>query len=272
MLIKLLKYDLKAMLKFWWITALTSTVATIIACGCSYILNSEKYNPPWSANTLLGLTLFFAVVVMIAFPLISSILIYVRFYQNFFTDQGYLTFTLPAKRSQLLNSKLLSAFITSSVTGTLVAFEFSFLFTMPYTTYTISELLSISLPEFDAHSFLLLMILALELVILSVVSTLSSILFTFCCITFASIITKRAKLLTAIGIYYGTSTVVAGILESSYLFGGIALIEKIFTLPDHMFLPAIYIVLLCIILFLTIICLLLYTLEYFMLDRKLNLN
>lgn len=268
MLKKLLKYDLKSMLNFWWITALSSIVATAIGSGCSLILNSDKYDLPNYVNFFLGLTCFLAVVVIIAFPLISNILIYLRFYQNFFTDEGYLTFTLPAKRSQLLNSKLISAFIASSVTYILLFFEFIIFYLVSYLNFPIKEAIKELLSVIGSYSIILL----IEIIALTAVLTLITILFTFGCITFASVITKKAKLITAIGIYYGTSIVLSGFLEFLYVFGGIALIEKIFTLKDQMIVPVIVIVLLCIVLFLSIICLLLYVLEHYLLDRKLNLN
>ncbi|MBR3968330.1 MAG: hypothetical protein IKJ93_01945 [Clostridia bacterium] len=268
MLKKLLKYDLKSMMKYWWIAALASFVATLIGGGCNLIINSPQYDLPVYIAIFLRFSVFLAIIAMVALPLISHILIYVRFYKNFFTDEGYLTFTLPVKRSQLLNSKLISATIASAV-STLALLVEVLIFTaistinLPYEEITIDKTYKFDI--FDVGFIL-------EIFVFFILVTIVSVLFTFCCITVASVIAKKAKLITAIGIYYGTSTIMSGVLEFAYLFGGIALIEKLISLQKTMVKPTIFIVVLCIIVFLAIVSLLLYLLEYFMLDRKLNLS
>ena len=42
---------------------------------------------------------------------VTLIFVFIRYYKNFFTDEGYLTFTLPVKRSTLLNAKTVNAMI-----------------------------------------------------------------------------------------------------------------------------------------------------------------
>ena len=118
MLKKLLKYDFKSVFKYWWIAALSSFVLAFAGGGSISILNSERELPlivqPF---TIIGLVL--VIISFVVFAILSIILVYTRFYKNFFTDEGYLTFTLPVKRTQLLNSKLLMSvgtiFITSAV-------------------------------------------------------------------------------------------------------------------------------------------------------------
>ena len=54
-----------------------------------------------------GSSIFVYVVAIIACFGFSSVFSIVRFYKNLFTDEGYLTFTLPVKISQILNSKII---------------------------------------------------------------------------------------------------------------------------------------------------------------------
>ena len=54
---------------------------------------------------ILGMGLYF---LFLAIIIAVSILVIYRFYVSFFTDEGYLTFTLPVGRHQLLNAKLIS--------------------------------------------------------------------------------------------------------------------------------------------------------------------
>ena len=44
------------------------------------------------------------VMAIIASAVVTELLVFVRFYKNFFTDEGYLTFTLPVSRKDLLLS------------------------------------------------------------------------------------------------------------------------------------------------------------------------
>ena len=272
MLRKLLKYDLKSMFKYWWILALTSVAATAVGCVCNYLLYSKVNDFPPYVIMFLGFSVVASLFIMAIFPLASEIFIHFRFYKNFFTDEGYLTFTQPVKRSQLLNSKLISALITLVSTSFIVSIEFfAFFFSWAITLPTEDDVTTV--PVEDPYVFEIFDLgFVLEAFALTILMSLISILFIFCCITFAAVITKKAKLITAIGIYYGTTTVLSGVLEIAYIFGGISLIDHILTLQSNMIKPTIFIMLLCIILFLTIVCLVLYVLEYFMLDRKLNLS
>ena len=107
MLKKLLKYDLKSVFKYWWIAAIASLGLSAAGGFCISVMMAEKDVPALIA-VLIVLTLLFSIIGIVAFSILSYILLYVRFYKNFFTDEGYLTFTLPVKRSQLLNSKLIT--------------------------------------------------------------------------------------------------------------------------------------------------------------------
>lgn len=103
-------------------------------------------------------------------------------------------------------------------------------------------------------------------------SSIFSTLFLFACITFAAVITKKAKVITAIGIYYAASGVMTGFLQILYMFGFTSIIDWIAELPQNTVKFFITALLLGITLALALVCLMLYTLEYFMLDRKLNLS
>ena len=105
-----------------------------------------------------------------------------------------------------------------------------------------------------------------------VLSNIFSTLFMFACITFASVITKKAKVITAIGIYYVANGFISGFVQILYIFGIGTVGEWISTLQDNVVPPFITLIAAGIVVFAALICLLLYTLEYFMLDRKLNLS
>ena len=109
MLKKCLKYDLKAGLFLWLILSLTMLTLSAPAGLSIKYLNSDISG---IINVGAGLCTFVYYVLLIAYIVCGIGLGVYRFYQNFRTDEAYLTFTLPVKRKTLLHSKLLSTIIT----------------------------------------------------------------------------------------------------------------------------------------------------------------
>lgn len=275
MLKKLLKYDFKSVFKYWWIAALSSFVLAFAGGGCISILNNERELPlivqPF---TIIGLVL--VIISFVVFAILSIILVYTRFYKNFFTDEGYLTFTLPVKRTQLLNSKLLMSvgtiFITSAVCvlNVLVMLCIGFadqIFTKIF-WYDFEMVIKTIVNELGGY----LIVYILESLLILLLSITFSSLFMFCCITIASIITKKAKVLTAIGIYYVANGVFSFATQLFMLFGISSISNWLSALPagsEHGVAALILLGILCLF---GLFCALLYTLQYWMIDRKLNLS
>lgn len=269
MLKKLLKYDFIAVLKYWWIAALTSFLLSIVGGGCIKLWSFEK-ELPTIVYVVTGIILFLVIISYIVFVILSKVFIFTRFYRNFFTDEGYLTFTLPVKRAQLLNSKLIVSTITTLATNSICILNIFImlfiglgesLFTSDFSKHFF-ELISVRCQACGWYLPIYILIL-LGILILSIV--FSSLLLFFC-ITFASIIMKKAKVITAIGIYYGINSVISFITQIFNIFGTGIFTELCTTNPITITF------MLIILLFMAIACTLLYTLEYWLLDRKLNLN
>lgn len=275
MLKKLLRYDFKSVFKYWWIAALSSFVLSLAGGGCISLLASEK-DLPEAVYALSIIALILVILSYTAFSLVSVILVFVRFYKNFFTDEGYLTFTLPVKRSQLLNSKLIMSVSTMLITSVVCIVNVLAMLCIGLADEIFTESFWHGITEFfniliDELGFYLL-IYILEIIILIILSVTFSTLFLFCCITIASIITKKAKVITAIGIYYGANSVFSFVVQMFYLFGIASLANWLTGLPTGSEHPAAALILLGIIFFIAVFCALLYTLQYWMIDRKLNLN
>ena len=115
MLKKLIKYDFKAIFKYWWIAAVASVVMAFLGGVCLSVISNDKALPDMIVRiSVIGFVL--VCFGFVAFVLASVILIIKRYYTNFFTDEGYLTFTLPVKKHQLLNSKLITALCVQFIT------------------------------------------------------------------------------------------------------------------------------------------------------------
>lgn len=116
-----------------------------------------------------------------------------------------------------------------------------------------------------------LLIYLAEIIAGVVLAYVFSTLFTYVCITIASIITKKARVITAIGIYYGTNTVLSYVLQVFYFFGISSFISWSFSISANALKPFLVLCGLALILFIAVFCGVLYVIQYRMLDRKLNL-
>ena len=124
MLIKLLKYDFRAM---WKQFSIIWPAALVIAFLNRFTLFSNHHRWDMEPTGLLGvisLSLLFGV--MFAMFVVSMVFVLTRFYRGLLGDEGYLMHTLPVKAWQLVLSKLLCA-LSVSILNTVVAFAAMFL-------------------------------------------------------------------------------------------------------------------------------------------------
>ncbi len=277
MLKKLLRYDFKAVLKYWWIAALSSVVLSLGGGWCISIFASEK-DLPTALYIVAALLMIVVVLGFVAFAILSTILIFSRFYKNFFTDEGYLTFTLPVKRSQLLNSKLIVSTSTTILTALVIIIDILVMvcvgfhkdiFTDGFLNSFVNDFAKEFLRDDYLGYYALWLVEAIVIVILLVIF---STLFMFSCITVASIIAKKAKVITAIGIYYVANSVFSFVMQMFWLFGINSIDSWLWNLSEQNTVRVVSLILLGLILFMSIFCGVLYALQYWMLDRKLNLS
>ena len=275
MLKKLLRYDFKSVLRFWWIAAL-STVGLALVGGWSWSVFEKDKELPQMLYVVATLAAIVAVLGGVAFVIMTVILLFSRFYKNFFTDEGYFTFTLPVKRSSLLNSKLISSVSTLLMTGLVLLFDLLVAVCIGEADVIFTREFWINLGKEIEHFFETLdgyVVFAIVQTIVSVIFTvIISVLFAFCCITIASIIAKKAKVITAIIIYYvANSTVIFGLVMYN-LFAMDTLVDWLDSVPIYLENPTAVLMSLCKILFSGIFCAVLYSFQYWMLDKKLNLS
>lgn len=275
MLKKLLRYDFKAVLRYWWIAALTSFGLALLGSACIGLLDFEK-DLPELVDVTAGLGIFTVMLGFTAFLVLSSILIFIRFYRNLFTDEGYLTFTLPVKHSQILNSKLIMSSIMFILSSIVVFFDVIIMLCLPFLEDIIASRFWEYIIQFfrdaKAETVLYLNVYFIETILIFIALSIFSVLLLFCCITFASVITKKAKVITAIGIYYGVSSVLSFAMQIFFIFGFDSLIEWMSAIPEEQAQFAAAQLFFGILVFILIFCMLLYTFEHWLIDRKLNLS
>lgn len=276
MLKKLSRYDFKAIFKYWWIGALTTFILAFIGAGCGSILETERELP---GSVLICATIGLVLIVLsfMAFAIMTALLVYIRFYKHLFSDEGYLTFTLPVKRNQILASKLLSGSVATFLTAIVTAINAAIIILATFNKDIFYEGWK---KDFETgvnrlvvnHGVLNLIIESLEIVSIVILSIILTTLFTYLCITIGAVISKKAKLASAIGIYYAASSAMTIFMYIFYFFGVNALNDWITALPGKQEYAILPIILLLMVFTLLMLCFVVYTLINWLIDRKLNLN
>ena len=228
MLKKLLKYDFKSIWRVWWILAVSIFGAVIVGAFGGRIFfdgvtGAGKYSSIISMVSIIAFSL--SIYAAIALPIISAILCLVRFYRNLFTDEGYLTFTLPAKRSTIFLSKVLNTLIWDglSLAALLVFMCVYFLITpspeevdffsvtlVQGSTGIINPVIFRAIGSFFADMWQTAgawtVLYVIQFIIIVAVGMVSGTCMLYFCITFASMIAKKAKIIAGLGISYGVSS------------------------------------------------------------------
>ena len=279
MLKKLLKYDMRAVFKVWWIGALISVASAIFGGVLSQIAGTI---PPKTENVILGLIrtfcLFTAVICGLTLALslvLTVVLTIIRFYRHFFTDEGYLTFTLPVSRRTLLFSKTLNAFIWYSLH--IIIFFFSALLFWDLATPKEDIFLDFfSLIDWIFEFFwdelgAWLIVYTVEAILLPIVSLILSITLIHFCTTFASVLLKKARGIAGVGIFYALTSTFSLIGQLTLYIFGFAFISASPELLAGQESASVALLLLITIAVIAAISAILYSVTQLLLDRKLNL-
>lgn len=231
MLKKLLKYDIKAVGRIWWILA-TVVVGMSLAGSVvlRFIIETED-NESMALFWILGLLFLVACFIcIIGSIIVTYVLVFWRYYQHLFTDEGYLTFTLPVKRRDILLSKTINSVLWITLhTILLVVCAGIFMLIAPpapegmlFDTFIfdgIGGFFSIIMPQIGWWSIALV----LDIILL----TIASAFFTTCliqlCITIGAIVAKKAKVVAAIGIYYLANMIISTVVQIGGIIGTLLL-------------------------------------------------
>ncbi len=218
---KLLKHEWKATWRVLGALSIGALLAGALGCGILRLLGSlENTNTELenAISVVLGLLLVLLAMSIAVYAIGSCIVLYVRFYRNKFTDEGYLTFTLPVRPWQIFLSSLLNISIWTVLILAVSAASCFLLFFlgMPETWDAVAEAYS----ELGVYEQLVLdqelqkqIPALLGYLLLEVLSFLAGNALALTCITLGSCWAKRHKLLAAVGINYGVS-MIQGILSS----------------------------------------------------------
>ena len=284
MLRKVLKYDLNSTWRLWTVFSVTILLLSILG-GLSLGELVKLGNNTDNIAIIRGIGAYFGIMIyggaLSIYSAGTYLLCAFRFYKNLFTDEAYLTFTLPVKRSTILNAKLLNAFIWSAATNLVSVISLALVFTIapgPNAGGTlIHELFTMLYEQFNLSlvvgefSWWILVILS---DIITILASMLSPLLLYACVTFGCTLVKKHKLLMSILVYYVANVVLGCIAYVVYIVGIFcAVIIGLFTpvITEAVIIPLIYLVPVAVIMFLIVLCVSTYAFILHRIEKKLNL-
>lgn len=266
MFAKLLKHDCKAIFKHWWILGACSVLFALIAGACQQVMY-VSYTTHFTLQAIAYILFGFSVLALFFFPLLSAIMAFRHMRRHFFTDEGYLTFTLPVSKSALLSSKLVATLIFAFFTIQLFILDIVLLATASgENIFEMFEFIADIIAEFYRPH---LLAVALENIIFNftiLAALAAGILYVFMCITLSHAIAKKRRLLVGIGLFYGIDIALIILARIIYSTGALDLINvwrsEYFYVFTSLFTLAITV----------IFAAGLYLINLHLLDKKLNLE
>ena len=216
MLRKLLKYDMQAIQRLFWVLGGSVMALSLLGGLALRFLITNDDDLLIFMSIFAGFFLFLNFMAITAFAVIIEIMVYYRFYKNLFTDEGYLTFTLPVSRAKLLASKTLNAMIWLWGIGAVIV-------------VCILEIALIAAPRELWEGLAMIPISGWWLLYVPLI-IFASLMLSWCsisliqfCITSGSVIAKKHKVLAAFGIYYLFSIITSFLWQIFGIMGTIGL-------------------------------------------------
>ena len=151
-----------------------------------------------------------------------------RFYKHCFTDEGYLTFTLPVTTHQILLSSLVNTIIGELIMVVAVCLSVGIavlLFLTAFPENLIWADVSVGLKEAFSQIWTSLvehMDVLTSMTATGIIGALSELIILMLAVTIGAIIAKKHKILAAVGVYYGISLVQSFVL----IFANLTVVSK----------------------------------------------
>lgn len=240
MFTKLLKHDFKAT---WGVLGLLSLI--ILGAGLlggtalRYLIYMSMEESEFSILILMCVLALIGAVISIAICGAGSMFVLIgRFYKSRFTDEGYLTFTLPVTSHQILLSSLANSAIGMLITGAAAVIAVAIIVGMGITAPGLEIQLGDVVTEFsrifqdmaDAMGIGKGGYIALT-TLGGIVSFFYELIILMLAVTIGAQIAKKHKILAAFGVYYGIQM---GMSFISAIFGAVLMIAMMRTADSVM--------------------------------------
>lgn len=270
MLAKLIKYDLKSLNRFLIIIHImllvTAVLGRVLVVG-RLMKNSDTISD--AGAIILGIIILLFVLMFMVAAFGTLVLVGMHFYKNLFSDEGYLTHTLPVTRGELLASKTVSGSIWILIDEILLILSVVILIFVDPVVELFSEHKSeiwsaLDLPDTLGYGKILLALLAL-----CVISAVGSALTLYVSVALGQLFSNH-RALGAVIVYFCVTTVVSiisGVVGAADGAAGIVVENgtvMLYQFYVRLFWMAIGFELVPIVIF--------YLVTYILMQKKLNLN
>ena len=270
MFTKLLKHEWRATRGMLGTLCLVCLGASLLGGGTMrYLILASSQDAEHNAIVALNVLAMVAAMIVVAVAGVAGLFLYIgRFYKSRFTDEGYLTFTLPVNTHQ----NLLSSMINSAIGMVIVFFVicaalviwlmigFSGIPDFYKTVWEkLPELWEVFLRVCDQMPWKYVGLFLMNVLTGSVCELVVLML----SVTIGSIIAKKHKILATVGVYYGINVVISMVSSFTMAMGAFSGADgKLWMLRFFNSTAALMVV----------ISVAGYFLMYALVDRKLNLN
>lgn len=209
MLKKLFKYDMKScakiILPFILLALGTTAVGTTASALSANIFRNRTGNFRLMGNSL-EFIFYISILALVILTVMSAVVAFSRYYKNFFTDEGYLMFTLPVKTSSLFFSKFWTTvlwLLIIAVTSGACAISYE-VFGGGYVDLDFFRCIG----EIVKDTLVLLkedprvIPIAIEIILAVVFAVAFRIILIMLSITIGSVVAKKRKILASVGTYF----------------------------------------------------------------------
>lgn len=213
---KIFKYDFRACTRIMLLLVPLVWFLAVFAAMLIRALEADLFQEFVILEASAGMGMFFSFLAIFCFPFVVLIFCLRRYYTHFFSDEGYLTFTLPVKRETLLWSKTLSAVLAMVIAAAAEIIAFLILIALvpggvSFLKDATKELWEV-LRESGAWSLVSL------LFVTTAVSTVGNLATVYFCITQGFLLAKKHKILAAFGLWYGINVVKSTLSQVASIF------------------------------------------------------
>lgn len=216
MFAKLLKHEFKSTAGMMGLLSLGAlSLGLMGGLMLRYMVNAGESRAYYALDAIFSLLFGFVFLALLAYALGSQLYLAAQFYKRKFTDEGYLTFTLPVRCWQIFLSSFLNVLFWTVVIilVTLIAFVLIFVVGL-LDTEVLQKIQEMNILGQTKEIF---SDADLGTPVHSIIEFVSGIVIMLSSITIGSVLAKKHKILGAIGTYYAVSLLLSGI--STWLMG-----------------------------------------------------
>lgn len=208
MLAKLLKHEIKTTAGVLGLLSLGAlAVGGLGGLMLRYLISSGDGGNEGALTGVIGILLLFVFIALVCYALGSGIFLAYQFYRKKFTDEGYLTFTLPVRPWQIFLSSLLNILLWSLIISIVMIVSMSLIFLIGLINSQFIEDMKLAIREmqeifqYDFYGSIPKYSIPLQIAA-SVVEFISQNIVVMTCVTLGAVVARKRKLLGAVGAYF----------------------------------------------------------------------